>query len=313
MKRAAILAMTTIMAAATGTAVFADYPERPVTFIVPWPPGDLEDQLTRMIASQFQETFSSPAAVVNKPGGGGGPFPGAIYVAEQPADGYTIGSFVMGVVITGPKIGIEELSPNPFVPVGSFLTYPFVVATSKDAPYRDLKELAEYSQSHDVVLAHFGAGLIPTQMTFAMANREGITFASDSAFDAIDCNTLASGDADVINSTMQLLLPCIDDLNVLVSFTPERIPLTPDAPTLKEIYPDLSVELWNGLFVREGTDPEIIKTIADVARETVLGEEAQALAQRTGAFVYWQDAAQTAERIETDAQILEHVDEAAAQ
>ena len=56
----------------------AEYPEKPVSFIVPWPPGDLEDVLTRMIAEDFQAEYGVAAAVVNKPGGGGGPFPGAI-------------------------------------------------------------------------------------------------------------------------------------------------------------------------------------------------------------------------------------------
>ncbi|MBX2883907.1 MAG: hypothetical protein KTR32_28395, partial [Granulosicoccus sp.] len=53
----------------------AEYPEKPVSFVVPWPPGDLEDVLTRMIAEEFQATYGVAAAVVNKPGGGGGPFP----------------------------------------------------------------------------------------------------------------------------------------------------------------------------------------------------------------------------------------------
>lgn len=64
--------------AASPLAALADYPEKPVEFIVPFPPGDLEDVLTRLIADRMQEKFSVPAAVVNKPGGGGGPFPGAV-------------------------------------------------------------------------------------------------------------------------------------------------------------------------------------------------------------------------------------------
>lgn len=48
----------------------AEYPGKPVSFIVPWPPGDLEDVLTRMIAGDFQAAYGVPAAVVNKPGGG---------------------------------------------------------------------------------------------------------------------------------------------------------------------------------------------------------------------------------------------------
>ena len=51
------------------TPAQAEYPERPVEFIVPWPPGDLEDVLTRMIAESFQDEYGQPAAVVNKPGG----------------------------------------------------------------------------------------------------------------------------------------------------------------------------------------------------------------------------------------------------
>ena len=58
----------------------------------------------------------------------------------------------------------------------------------------------------------------------------GFDWGSDAAFDALDCNTLASGDADVINTTLQLILPCLDDVKVLVSITDERIPLVPDAP-----------------------------------------------------------------------------------
>ena len=77
---AAILAATTTMA-------LAEYPDRAVSFVVPFPPGDLEDILTRMIAEDFSEAYGVPAAVVNMPGGGGGPFPGAISVAGEAADG----------------------------------------------------------------------------------------------------------------------------------------------------------------------------------------------------------------------------------
>ncbi|MGB0914278.1 MAG: tripartite tricarboxylate transporter substrate binding protein, partial [Phaeobacter italicus] len=91
-------AMALALAAVTGGAQ-AEYPEKPVSFIVPWPPGDLEDVLTRMIAEDFQAEYGVAAAVVNKPGGGGGPFPGAIEVANAPADGYTIGSFIIAVPV----------------------------------------------------------------------------------------------------------------------------------------------------------------------------------------------------------------------
>ena len=293
--------------AAMGGAAMAEYPEKPVSFIVPWPPGDLEDVLTRMIAEDFQAEYGVSAAVVNKPGGGGGPFPGAIEVAQAPADGYTIGSFVIGVPVVGHQIGIDELTPEKFDPLGIFLTYPFVIATSKDAPYSNMDELAAYAKENDVALGHFGDPLTPTQVTKAMAVTKGFEWGSDAAFDALDCNTLASGDADVINTTLQLILPCLDDVKVLVSITDERISLVPDAPTAGEVDPEMNIALWNGLFVHKDTPADVRAKIISVAEKTVMSERAQNVAKETGALVYWQGAddaaARVARNIETVAKI----------
>lgn len=281
----------------------AEYPERPVTFIVPWPPGDLEDVLTRMIADEFQKTYGVPAAVVNKPGGGGGPFPGAVEVAVAPADGYTVGSFIIAVPTIGPVIGIPELSPNPFEPLGIFLTYPFVIVAGEQAPYGDMQGLAEHAQSNDVALGHFGAPLIPTQVTLALAREMGFSYGSDAAFDALDCNTLASGDVDVMNTTLQLVLPCMDKVKILASIGNERIGLTPDVPTVAELAPNLDVALWNGLFVHKDTPQDAREKIIAVAEKVALSDAAKKLAGETGALIYWQDVdaanAQIAKDIET--------------
>ncbi len=294
-----IAGMAALAVALPGLAE-AEYPEKPVQFVVPWPPGDLEDVLTRMIADDFQEKYGVPAAVVNKPGGGGGPFPGAIEVANAPADGYTIGSFIIAIPVIGPNIGIPELSPNPFEPLGAFLTYPFVIVAGADAPYDTIDELAAHAQENDVVLGHFGAPLIPTKVTFALAKEKGFAFASDAAFDALDCNTLASGDVDVMNTTLRLVLPCLDKIKVLASVGEKRISLTPDAPTVAEIAPDLNIALWNGLFVHKDTPADVREKIIAVAKETVMSERAQKLSQDTGALVYWQSAEETEARIEND-------------
>ena len=282
----------------------AEYPEKPVEFVVPWPPGDAEDVLTRMIAEDFQNTYGVPAAVVNKPGGGGGPFPGAVEVAKSPADGYTVGSFILAVPVIGPNIGIPELNPNPFEPLGAFMTYPFVIVSSKNAPYASIDELAAHAQDNDVVLGHFGAPLIPTKVTFALAKQKGFSFAADAAFDILDCNSLASGDVDVMNTTLQLVLPCLDDINVLASIGGKRIGLTPDTPTVGELDPSLSLALWNGLFVHKDTPADVREKIVAVAKETMASERAQDFMAKTGALVYWQNAEDTTAQIEADAEAL---------
>ena len=308
MKKTLIASVIALGAAVPGMAL-AEYPEKPVEFIVPWPPGDLEDVLTRMIADDFQKEYGVAAAVVNKPGGGGGPFPGAIDVANAPADGYTIGSFIIAVPVVGPQVGIPELNPDPFDPLGTFLTYPFVIVAGGNAPYDDIDGLAAYAKDNEVALGHFGAPLVPTKVTFALAAEKGFSFASEAAFDALDCNTLASGDVDVINTTLQLVLPCLDSVKVLASIGEERISLTPNTPTVAELAPDLNISLWNGLFVHKDTPADAREKIIAVAQKTMMSERAQKLAAETGALVYWDDAATSKTRIERDIKTLEVINE----
>lgn len=296
-------AAVAVAALAISPAV-AEYPDKPVQFVVPWPPGDMEDVLTRMIADDFQAAYGQPAAVVNKPGGGGGPFPGAVGVATAPADGSTVGSFVIGVPVVGPNIGIPELNPNPFEPVGIFMTYPFVIVTSKDAPYKTMQELATHAKSNDVVLGHFGAPLVPTKVTLAMAKNMGFSYASDAAFDLLDCNSLASGDVDVMNTTIQLVLPCLDKITVLASVTSDRISKAPDAPTVKEIDPTLDIVLWNGLFVHKDTPADVRAKIAAVAKKTMESDKAKKFAEETGAQIYWWDGDVSNAQITSDIEVF---------
>lgn len=300
MKKLAQLALVSVVTAmSTLNIAMAEYPEGPVQFVVPWPPGDFEDILTRMIAAEFEEVTGASASVVNKPGGGDGPFPGALEVLDGPADGSMIGSFVIGVPVVGPNIdiGIEE---DSFIPVGIFLTYPFVLAAAGDAPYSDMAGLAAYAQDNDVVLGHFGAGLTPTRSTMAAAANMGFEFADESAFDALDCNTLSSGDADVINTTLALIEPCLDEINVLANIGEEPIAKLDGVKTLSEQAGVNDLELWNGLFVKKGTPQEVIDTLAKIAADTMAGDEAQQLMAETGARVYWQGTEESVERIATD-------------
>ena len=209
--------------------------------------------------------------------------------------------------VVGPQIGIPELNPDPFEPLGNFLTYPFVIAAGGNAPYDDMDGLAAHAKENDVVLGHFGAPLVPTQVTMGLAKQMGFSYAADAAFDALDCNTLASGDVDVINTTLQLILPCLDDVKVLASIGSDRISLTPDAPTVAELAPELDVALWNGLFVHKDTPADVREKIIAVAQKTVMSERAQTLAAETGALVYWQSADEVKAQIAKDIETLGNI------
>ena len=169
-----------------------------------------------------------------------------------------------------------------------------------DAPYDDMQGLADHAKSNDVVLGHFGGPLIPTKVTMALAKEMGFSYASDAAFDMLDCNSIASGDVDVMNTTLQLVLPCIDDVKILASVGGSRISLTPDTPTVGEIAPNLNISLWNGLFVHKDTPADVREKIIAVAQKTMASERALKLAEETGALVYWQTAEETNAQIEAD-------------
>ncbi|MBR9885222.1 MAG: tripartite tricarboxylate transporter substrate binding protein [Oceanospirillales bacterium] len=287
-----------VVCAAVGApvAMASDYPNRPVKFIVPWPPGDLEDVLTRIIAEEMTTETGKPATVVNKPGGGA--VVGTSEVARARADGLTIGSFVNDLLTFKVLAGNVPWDSSTFEPVGIFLDYPFVLATRGDAPYSNMKELAEYTQSNDVSLGHFGYQAGPTAMTFKAAKKLGINFASDAPFDATDCSVLANGDADVINTTTQLILACLKsgDAKILTSFTSERISLAPDVPTLNEIA-DIPLTTWNGLFVPKGTPEPVKARIAEIAQKALDSDRVREISKTTGAIVYWQGEEESRKRI----------------
>jgi len=230
MKKLLTLAAASIATLGLAFNAQAEYPTGPVQFIVPWPPGDFEDILTRMIAANMQEATGVPASVVNRPGGGDGPFPG----------------------------------------------------------------------DNDVVLGHFGAGLTPTKATFAAAKNMGFEFADDSAFDMLDCNTLSAGDADVINTTLALIEPCLDTINVLANIGEAPIAKLDGVDTLAAQSGINDLELWNGLFVTKGTPQEVIDTLAEIGKATMMSDEAQQLMAETGAAVYWQGMEESMARIVAD-------------
>jgi tripartite-type tricarboxylate transporter receptor subunit TctC len=219
---------------------------------------------------------------------------------QSSPDGYTVGSFVIDVPTMHIIQGNAPYQRDSFEPVGIFLTYPFALVAKKDAPYNDLAELATYAKDHSVKLGHFGYDLIPTMATFEAAKKLGFSFGADAAFDGLDCSTLANGDADVMNTTMATVLPCLDDVKVIAAYTEQPLSIKPDAKLLSQQVPGLNITLWNGLFVPKGTPQEVKAKIAAIAEKAMQTDKAKAVSTATGAGVYWMGAADAAKRIDQD-------------
>ena len=100
---------------------------------------------------------------------------------------------------------------------------------------------------------------------------------------------------------------------VLAAVTGDRLPQAPDAPTVGEIVADLTLSLWNGLFVPNGTPQATIDRIAEVAQATIASERAQTFAAETGAQIYWQDTAAASAQIGSDIATMARIAEITGQ
>ena len=287
-KLIACLAMTVAgsLSAIVPLQAAAEYPNRPVKFLVPWPAGDLEDVVTRVIAETMAKETKKPATVVNKAGGGG--VVGTSEVARSRPDGLLIGSLVVDLVTTQIHGGNSPYKADDLEPVGIFLDYPMSLVARADAPYNSLQELANYSKNNNISLGHFGYQALPTAITLKAADKLGINFSSDTPFDALDCSTLANGDADIITANTISVLSCLKsgDVKLLSSMTRERLVISPATPTLAETT-GITLTAWNGLFVKKGTPTAIKQQIANITQKALQTERVQEIANTTGAGIYW--------------------------
>ncbi|MEL7098479.1 MAG: tripartite tricarboxylate transporter substrate binding protein [Pseudomonadota bacterium] len=273
--------------------VLAEYPGRPIEFVVPWPPGDIEDTLTRMIADAVRDETGVPASTVNIAGGGG--LVGATHVFSQPADGYTVGVFTANNISVHIMRGNAKNDRKELEPLAGIIGYGQVLAARADAPFNNLAELAEHAKSNDVTLGVVGLNAPPSLQVRKLAETLGFEFASIAGYDEAQWQLLFNGEVDVLlgGATMR---PCMvsDEAKGLAALTTARIPIYEDVPTLDEQVPGFATPGWAGIFVRKDTPQEARDLISRIAKDVVESEEAQELAARTGSVVKWTPADEAA-------------------
>ncbi|MEZ5885232.1 MAG: tripartite tricarboxylate transporter substrate binding protein [Paracoccaceae bacterium] len=298
MKKIVGTALALLASVGAANIALAEYPERPVSIIEPWPPGDVDDQLLRVIAEEFTKETGVPAKVVNRPGGFG--LEGAASVLSSPADGYTIGSFLIDIPTSYLILGIAPYAKEDMEVIGLNMNFPFMLAARKDAPYNNLAELAAYAKDNPVSFGHFGFETIPAQQTFEAARQLGFEFSTETGYEATDCTTLGNGDADVINTTVALVLACKDDIKVIAAYTEEPLSVFPDAPLLRDQISGPTFTLWSGIFVPKGTPQEVKDKLSGIIERAMQSDQAKQVAETTGAEIYWQPAAEAQARIDAD-------------
>jgi tripartite-type tricarboxylate transporter receptor subunit TctC len=271
---AAGVALLTLAAAAIATAA-ADYPSRPVTIMVGFPPSGASDILARIVGSQLATLLGQPFVIDNRPGAGGS-VAGEV-VAHAVPDGYTLLLGNNAILATNAslyrKTGFD--AEKDFAPITLIGTQANVLVVNKDVPARSLAELIALARANPGKLnfASSGYGLA--------AHLAGELFKADAGIDIVHVpyKGLAPALQDVIAGQDQMMFATTSgamglikggQLRPLAVTTLKRTPSLPDVPTIDELgIKGFEATTWHGLVAPAGTPDAVIKILHQAAVEAL--------------------------------------------
>ena len=268
--RAALFAAAAAATLASPMA-FAQWPEKPVTLVAPFPPGGNADLLARQVGNALSTSLGRPVIVENKPGAGG--MIGSQYVARAKPDGYTflVGSFanVLNEFFYTKKL--IDLKKD-LVPVTQLVSIPNYIAVSNESKYRNFKDLLDDARARPerVSCATSGVGT-SSHLICEMLNQQlGLKISTVPYKGGIPAITdVIGGQATFVAANEAL--PYIKDkrLKGLAVTSPQRSPLAPDLSAVAEVVPGFSMVSWYGVFAPVGTPREVVDKMASAIAAAV--------------------------------------------
>jgi tripartite-type tricarboxylate transporter receptor subunit TctC len=251
----------------------ADYPNRPIHIVVPWPAGGPTDAVARVLAREMSDALHQSVVIDNKAGATG--TIGSDAVAKSPPDGYTI--VVAGTAshtlakITNPKLPYDPL--KDFRPIIEYGSYPAAMMASTALPVKDLGEFVAYSKTakDGLLIGIPGAGAVSHVYGQLLASKTGakLSFVPYRG-DAPARLDLLAGNIHGISSTPDFGLIADGKARLIGSTGTRRWPQTADVPTFAEAgYPDLVAAITWGFAAPAGTPDEIIKILNEAANRAL--------------------------------------------
>jgi tripartite-type tricarboxylate transporter receptor subunit TctC len=242
----------------------ADFPERPLTMIVPFAAGGPTDTIARIAADHMAKTLGQSIVIENVTGAGG--TTGITRGAQSNADGYTIMMGHMGTHGAAPAL-YPTLKYNPakdFEPVGLVAGTAILIIAKKDFPAKNLREFVDYVKKNPekVNEAHAGVGSVSfttCTMLHSIMGTKTARVAYRGTAPAL--NDIVAGQVDfgcdqIVNVVSQVQAGNIKAFGVA---SPERTSVLKDVPTTKEAgLPEFQVSAWNALFAPKGTPKEVM-------------------------------------------------------
>ncbi len=243
------------------------WPDRPITFIVPYAPGGYTDLVARLTARYVEKTLGKSVVVETRPGAGG--IVGTQAVVNAAPDGYTFCVCSVGAVSVAPfaqKIGYDPL--KDLMPVGIVSSIVQAVIVKKDLPVTSMPELVAYAKAN------------PGKLNYSSSGVGGLTHYSIELFEARTGTSMVhipykggapstaavvSGDVDFAFANMTDAMPQIEAGTVrgLAVTSIERSAYFPNLPSVHEtVVPNFIAETWNGIIAPPNTPEPIIKKLS---------------------------------------------------
>lgn len=287
----AVLAFGALAASLAPASAQTDFPNQPITLVVPFAAGGSTDLVARIVAARMSQELGQQVLVDNRAGAGG--TLGATAVAQAQPDGYTI---LMGTIATHALSASLYANP-PFDPVEDFepiawlVTVPNVLAVNPDFPAQTVEELIALLKEdpEGYIYASSGNGT-PLHLS-------GELFKELTGTDMTHVPYQGSGPAliDVIGGQVPIIfdnLPSATEpirsgqLRALAVTTTERAGNFPDLPTMEEAgVPGYDTNSWNALFAPAGTPQEVIDVLEEAALTAVNDPEIQQRLEDAGAII----------------------------
>jgi tripartite-type tricarboxylate transporter receptor subunit TctC len=221
-----------------GGAACAEYPDKPITMIVPWAAGGSTDQTARVLAKAAEASLGQPIVIINQPGAS--TTIGMAALAAAKPDGYTIGTLSSSgylIALQGRQLPFDPI--NAFSYISYYGDNVIGVAVKADAPWKSLPELIDDGKKRPGAVKYGTAGAGTTQHL----TTEAIQFSSKAKFvhvpqqgSAASMPALLGGHVDFLTET-SVWAPFVEDkqVHLLAVTTPKRAKAYPDVPTLSEL------------------------------------------------------------------------------
>lgn len=287
------------------------YPSRPITMIVPFPPGGVADITGRPTAAAMEKILKQPIVVANRPGAGGAV--GNAAVANAKPDGYTILMALSSITVIPAADALFDRKPayslDQFMPIALISADPTLLAVHPSLPVKSLKELVALARSKPGQMSFSSSGIygalhMPMEMFLHAAKLKMRHVPTNGGGPAI--TALLGGHVEMTVGGPAAISSHVKagKMRPIVGWGAKRHEAFPEIPTFKELGYDIEYYIWAGMFAPRGTPEPVMRVLRDAARRTVEDPDFRKTMANVNSPIQYMDAPDFAKYWEADGKRL---------